>query len=71
MQHARNLGATRNILTRRESVAKVGSHRLDFVEVPLTEIAVARITSRMGVRGRLERATRIELAFSTWEAEFD
>jgi hypothetical protein len=33
------------ILTRRDNVAKVGSLGLDFVEVPLTEMAVAAITT--------------------------
>ena len=68
-QHARDRDATLQILTRRENVAKVGSLGLDFVEAPLTEVAVARITSKWGHRGRLERATRIELAFSAWEAD--
>ena len=53
-------------MTRRENLSKVGSLGLDFVEVPLTEIAVA--TSHRD-RRRLERATRIELAFSAWEAD--
>jgi hypothetical protein len=56
-------------MTRRENLSKVGSLGLDFVEVPPTEIAVAHIASRMGHRRRLERATRIELAFSAWEAD--
>jgi hypothetical protein len=68
MRHSRDCDATRQILTRRENVAKVGSHGLDFVEVPLTVIALARV-SKMGVRGRLERATKIELAFSALEAK--
>jgi hypothetical protein len=44
--NTRDRDATLQILTRREKVAKVGSLGHDFVEVPLTEIAVARITSR-------------------------
>jgi hypothetical protein len=64
--NTRDRDATRQILTHRENAAKVGSLGLDLVEVPLTEIAVARITSRMGVRGRLERARGIAPAFSAW-----
>ena len=63
MQQSRDRDATWQILTRRENVAKVGSLGPDFVEVPLANIAVARSTSRMVHRDRLERATGIELAF--------
>jgi hypothetical protein len=49
-------------------IAKVGILSTDFVEVHLTEMGVAP-TDRVANSGQLERATRIELAFSAWEAD--